>query len=396
MGRQSTRANKNIYQICREECELTREKASEMMTGVSASRIEKIEYNLQDPTPYDIVQMADCYKRPDLCNYYCSHKCEIGYRYVPEIEMSELSSIILETIASLDEINPLTGRLIQIARDGKITDDEIKDFAFISHKLDKVSVAIDALNLWVNKTASENNINIDMLNIEKENAVSAEKLKSAFIANMSHEIRTPLNAIVGFSGLLASADDDTEKKMYLDIVAENNDRLLQIVTDVLDLSKIESGSLDFHYSEFDVNDLLCGLHGILNIRLKDKPEIKLNCEAGTDEWIIYSEQHRIVQIITNLVHNAMKFTHSGEICFGCRPQGEDEIYFYVSDTGIGIPAGEQDKIFDRFTKLDHEVPGTGLGLTLSQTIVQNLGGEMGVESEVTKGSTFWFTLPLKS
>mgnify|MGYP000691900428 CR=1 FL=1 len=132
---------------------------------------------------------------------------------------------------------------------------------------------------------------------------------------MSHEIRTPLNAIVGFSGLLASADDDTEKKMYLDIVAENNDRLLQIVTDVLDLSKIESGSLDFHYSEFDVNDLLCGLHGILNIRLKDKPEIKLNCEAGTDEWIIYSEQHRIVQIITNLVHNAMKFTHSGEICF---------------------------------------------------------------------------------
>ena len=158
MGRQSTRANKNIYQICREECELTRERASEMMTGVSASRIEKIEYNLQDPTPYDIVQMADCYKRPDLCNYYCSHKCEIGYRYVPEIEMSELSSIILETIASL----------VQIARDGKITDDEIKDFAFISHKLDKVSVAIDALNLWVNKTASENNINIDMLNIEKE------------------------------------------------------------------------------------------------------------------------------------------------------------------------------------------------------------------------------------
>ena len=152
MGRQSTRANKNIYQICREECELTRERASEMMTGVSASRIEKIEYNLQDPTPYDIVQMADCYKRPDLCNYYCS----------------ELSSIILETIASLDEINPLTGRLIQIARDGKITDDEIKDFAFISHKLDKVSVAIDSLNLWVNKTASENNINIDMLNIEKE------------------------------------------------------------------------------------------------------------------------------------------------------------------------------------------------------------------------------------
>ena len=113
-------------------------------------------------------RMSDAYKRPDLCNYYCSHKCMIGSKYVPEVKVSELSGIILETIGSLNEINPLTNRLIQIARDGKITDDEIKDFAFISHKLDKVSVAIDALNLWVNKTASENNINIDMLNIEKE------------------------------------------------------------------------------------------------------------------------------------------------------------------------------------------------------------------------------------
>ncbi len=129
MGKQSTRENKTIYQQYREEQGLTREKASQEMTGVSASRIEKIEYELQEPTPYDIIQMADCYKHPDLCNYYCSHKCMIGDRYVPEIEVSELSTIILETIASLNEINPLTSRLIQIARDGKITDDEIKDFA---------------------------------------------------------------------------------------------------------------------------------------------------------------------------------------------------------------------------------------------------------------------------
>ena len=101
MGKQSTRENKNIYQLCREAQGLTREKASENMEGISASRIEKIEYELQEPTPYDIIQMADCYKRPDLCNYYCSHKCIIGDRYVPEVEMSELSNIILETIASL-------------------------------------------------------------------------------------------------------------------------------------------------------------------------------------------------------------------------------------------------------------------------------------------------------
>lgn len=168
MGKQSTRENKTIYQLCREAADLTRDKASEGMVGVPASRIEKIEYELQEPTPYDVVQMADCYKRPDLCNYFCSHMCEIGHRYVPEIAISDLSNIILETIAGLNEINPLTERLIQIARDGKITDDEIKDFAYISKKLDEFSLAIDALNLWVDRTASENNININLLNEEKE------------------------------------------------------------------------------------------------------------------------------------------------------------------------------------------------------------------------------------
>lgn len=168
MGKQSTRKNKTIYQICRETQGLTREKAAELMDGISDSKIEKIEYELQEPTPYDIIQMADCYKRPDLCNYYCSHKCAIGERYVPEVAVPELSNIILETIASLNEINPLTGRLIQIARDGKITDDEIKDFAFISQKLDEVSLAIDSLNLWVDKTASENGLNIELLNETKE------------------------------------------------------------------------------------------------------------------------------------------------------------------------------------------------------------------------------------
>ena len=123
---------------------------------------------MQEPTPYDIIQMADAYGRPDLCNYYCSHKCEIGHRYVPEVEVSDLSNIILETIASLNEINPLTTRLIQIARDGKISDDEIKDFAFISNKLDEISLAIDSLNLWVDKTAGEQGLNIELLREKKK------------------------------------------------------------------------------------------------------------------------------------------------------------------------------------------------------------------------------------
>ena len=157
MGKQSTRENKTIYQLCREAAGLTRAEASDKMKAVSDSKIEKFEYETQEPTPYDIIQMADAYKRPDLCNYYCSHKCEIGHRYVPEVEVTDLSNIILETIAGLNEINPLTGRLIQIARDGKI-----------SKKLDAISLAIDSLNLWVDKTASEQGLNLELLNAEKE------------------------------------------------------------------------------------------------------------------------------------------------------------------------------------------------------------------------------------
>ena len=168
MGRQSIRENKNIYQLAREERGLTREKAADLMPAFSSARIEKIEYETQEPTPYDIVQMADCYGRPDLCNYYCSHKCAIGDRYVPEVEITDLSAIILETIAGLNDVDALTNRLIQIGRDGKITDDEIKDFALISSKLDAISLAIDSLNLWVDKTAGEQKINLDLLKAEKE------------------------------------------------------------------------------------------------------------------------------------------------------------------------------------------------------------------------------------
>lgn len=168
MGRQSIRENKNIYQLAREERGLTREKAADLMPAFSSARIEKIEYETQEPTPYDIVQMADCYGRPDLCNYYCSHKCAIGDRYVPEVEITDLSAIILETIAGLNDVDALTNRLIQIGRDGKITDDEIKDFALISSKLDAISLAIDSLNLWVDKTAGEQKINLDLLKTEKE------------------------------------------------------------------------------------------------------------------------------------------------------------------------------------------------------------------------------------
>lgn len=233
-----------------------------------------------------------------------------------------------------------------------------------------------------------------LLEVEREHAISADKLKSAFIANMSHEVRTPLNAIVGFSGLMATATSEEEKKMYTDIISENNERLLLLVNDIFDLSQIDAGVLNFVYSEFDANDLLRELEGIFGMKLNENPLVALVCEAHLEPIMMHSEKQRIIQVLTNLLHNAMKFTKTGEIRFGCRMEGTDEVCFYVSDTGIGIPKEEQEKIFSRFMKLDREMQGTGLGLTLSQTIVHNLGGRVGLESEVGKGSTFWFILPL--
>nr|WP_294476475.1 ATP-binding protein [uncultured Bacteroides sp.] len=233
-----------------------------------------------------------------------------------------------------------------------------------------------------------------LLDMERENSISAEKLKSAFIANMSHEVRTPLNAIVGFSGLMATATTEEEKKMYVDIIAENNERLLRLVNDIFDLSQIDAGNTNFTYSEFDVNDLLRELDGVYRMKLNDKPSVKLICESHMEPIMMHSERQRISQVISNLLNNSIKFTHEGEIRFGCRMEGTDKVYFYVSDTGIGIPKEEQNSIFSHFKKLDREVPGTGLGLTLSQRIISELDGKAGLESEVGKGSTFWFVLPM--
>jgi hypothetical protein len=152
MGKKSTKTNKNIYQLYREEKELTRDRASEQMQYLSADRIEKIENEKSLPRPDEIIAMADCYQRPDLCNYYCSHECPIGERYVPEVKMKDLSQIVLEVLASLNSLEKEKNRLIEITVDGQITKDELPDFTKIREQLAKISLAIDALQLWVEST----------------------------------------------------------------------------------------------------------------------------------------------------------------------------------------------------------------------------------------------------
>ena len=223
-------------------------------------------------------------------------------------------------------------------------------------------------------------------------AEESNRLKSAFLANMSHEIRTPLNAIIGFSQVLAEAEDAAEREQYAKIITENNDLLLQLINDILDLSKIESDMLKFVYGSVDLNHLMRNIESAMRMKGQDNQQVTINFEKQLPECIITTDSMRLQQVINNLMNNAMKFTEKGSICFGYEPYGENMLRFNVTDTGIGVPENMREAIFNRFTKLNTFKSGTGLGLAICRTIVQKLGGEIGVVPNEGPGSTFWFTI----
>ena len=226
----------------------------------------------------------------------------------------------------------------------------------------------------------------------KEKAENADLSKSAFLANMSHEIRTPLNAIVGFSELLAAANTEEEKQKYLEILHTNSELLLQLVNDILDLSKIEAGTLEFVYSDVDINLLLNDLEQLFRMKIGSNSPVQIITEPGLPSCMVHTDRNRIAQVVSNFVSNAIKFTTEGSIRIGYQ-SSENGLRFYVSDTGSGISADKLEGVFDRFVRLQSDKNGNGLGLSICKTIVNKLGGEIGAESEVGKGSTFWFTLP---
>ena len=224
----------------------------------------------------------------------------------------------------------------------------------------------------------------------KDKAEESDRLKSAFLANMSHEIRTPLNAIVGFSNLLTMAEDEEERNEYINIISSNNELLLQLINDILDVAKIEAGTLEFIDSEIDINALLSDIEQ--SSRLKVPEGVQISFVEKMPYCIIMSDKNRLAQVITNFINNAIKFTKEGSIRFGYRHK-DDKLLFYVRDTGCGIEPEKKDLVFNRFVKLNSFAQGTGLGLAICQMIVKKMGGEIGVESQLGKGSTFWFTLP---
>ena len=227
--------------------------------------------------------------------------------------------------------------------------------------------------------------------IARDKAEELDRLKSAFLANMSHEIRTPLNAIVGFSSLLAETDSRSERQEYIKIVQENNELLLQLISDILDLSKIEAGTFNFVYTNVDVNETCTEI--IKSMSMKVSKGVELIFEEPLLECYLYTDKNRFTQVISNFINNALKFTQQGSITLGYEQVSHQKIKFYVRDTGMGIPEEKQKSIFERFVKLNTFVQGTGLGLSICKSIVSQMGGEIGVDSTEGVGSCFWFTHP---
>ena len=226
--------------------------------------------------------------------------------------------------------------------------------------------------------------------LKRERAEELDRLKSAFLANMSHEIRTPLNAIVGFSQLLAETDDPEERHEFVEIIDSNNRMLLQLISDILDLAKIESGTMDFKFADMSIKEVINEI--VTSFRIKMPDNVALIAPKDSPECQIYSDRMRLTQVISNFLNNAIKYTSEGCIILAYEIIG-DEIKFSVTDTGDGRSQEIQAHIFDRFYKGNTFKQGTGLGLSICETIVNRLGGRIGVNSELGKGSTFWFTHP---
>ena len=225
-------------------------------------------------------------------------------------------------------------------------------------------------------------------------AEESDRLKSAFLANMSHEIRTPLNAIVGFSNMLPHVENREEMSEYADLIETNTDLLLQLINDILDLSKIEAGTFDFYPALIDVNQTLEEIEQSMQLRLRHN-NVTCTFVERLPECTLYTDKNRLIQLLANFIVNAIKFTEVGTIRMGYRLLDSETIYFYVSDTGCGMSSEQCIHVFERFVKYNSFVQGTGLGLSICHTIVDRLGGKIGVESKENKGSTFWFTLPYR-
>lgn len=301
---------------------------------------------------------------------------------------------IRKSVKSIKSITAIADEIIKGNFKVEYSDYISTDKGYKSEEFIVLEESIIAMLKQINAHLDERDRFNHELEAAKEKAEASNQLKSNFLANMSHEIRTPLNAIVGFSSILESTNDPEERREFAAIIEKNNALLLQLIGDILDLSKIEAGTLEFVYSDFSLNDLMRVEESVMRMKL-DNPNVEIVFEVEDTDYHIRSERNRLSQVLTNFIGNAIKFTPKGSIRFGYQVDKKKKgfIYFYVTDTGVGIPEENLSSVFERFVKLNSFIQGTGLGLSICQVIIEQLGGEIGVESEEGKGSTFWFTIP---
>ncbi|MEG1748705.1 MAG: ATP-binding protein [Tannerellaceae bacterium] len=229
------------------------------------------------------------------------------------------------------------------------------------------------------------------LSAAKMKAEKADQMKSKYLANMSHEIRTPLSAITGFSELMAFAESDEERLSYYEIIKTNNNLLMQLINDILDLSKIEADMIQINYAPAEINELMLNVYASARLRMPDGVELVL--EKGADSCIFGVDSIRLMQLINNLVNNSIKNTSKGQIVMGYEMLPDQRLKFYVSDTGIGIAHDKLKSLFTRFVKINDYMEGIGLGLAICNGLVTKMGGYITAESELGQGSTFFFVLP---
>lgn len=282
-----------------------------------------------------------------------------------------------------------SGKELEFKGQVKTVSGEVKDIEVTKYPISLSNGKPLLLALWrdvTTKRAIEKR-----LEEAREKAELSDKLKSKYLADMSHEIRTPLNAITGFSELMAFADTDEERKTYYEVIKANNQLLMQLINDILDLSKIEADAIKISYAPIDLNEMLDTT--CTSVKLRMPKGVELIIEKGLKNCTFYTDYIRLLQLINNLVNNAIKNTKKGSITIGYKPLEDNKIYFYVKDTGRGIAEEQLHDLFDRFVKINDYVEGIGLGLAICKSLVTKMGGTIFVESQLDKGSTFSFILP---